>query len=79
VAGFVKSLSTIWRIAVPYFRSEDHRWGRLLLVSVITIALGLVGTSVLLNRGIGQVLYWKSSISAQLQRLSFSSMSTSFT
>jgi len=42
--------ATVWRIAVPYFRSEDKFAGRLLLASVITIELLVVGINVLLNQ-----------------------------
>ncbi|MEO6843136.1 MAG: ABC transporter ATP-binding protein/permease [Bradyrhizobium sp.] len=44
------TLATVWRIAVPYFRSEDKRAGLTLLFSVIAIELALVGTSVLVNQ-----------------------------
>ncbi|HEY0910861.1 MAG TPA: ABC transporter ATP-binding protein/permease [Bradyrhizobium sp.] len=44
------TLATVWRIAMPYFRSEDRRAGLTLLASVIAIELALVGTSVLLNQ-----------------------------
>jgi putative ATP-binding cassette transporter len=50
VSGFVSTLATIWRLAVPYFRSEDRTMGRLLLAAVITIELALVGIDVLINR-----------------------------
>lgn len=50
MAGFVQSLSTIWRIAVPYFRSEDRWAGRVLLAAVITAELGLVAITVVLNQ-----------------------------
>src|SRR5712691_7290176 len=49
VTGFVSSLSTIWRLAIPYFRSEDRWPGRVLLAAVITTELSLVGIMVLLN------------------------------
>jgi vitamin B12/bleomycin/antimicrobial peptide transport system ATP-binding/permease protein len=42
--------ATVWRIAAPYFRSEDKFAGRLLLASVITIELTVVGINVLLNQ-----------------------------
>ncbi len=42
--------STVWRIAAPYFRSEDKFAGRLLLASVITLELTVVGINVLLNQ-----------------------------
>ena len=44
------TLSIVWRIAAPYFRSEDKRAGRWLLAAVIAIELALVGNSVLLNQ-----------------------------
>jgi vitamin B12/bleomycin/antimicrobial peptide transport system ATP-binding/permease protein len=49
VTGFISSLSTIARLAFPYFRSEDRWPGRILLASVITCQLSLVGIAVLLN------------------------------
>ncbi len=42
--------ATVWRIAVPYFRSEDKFAGRLLLASVIAIELMVVTINVLLNQ-----------------------------
>jgi putative ATP-binding cassette transporter len=42
--------ATLWRIAAPYFRSEDKFAGRLLLASVIAIELTVVGINVLLNQ-----------------------------
>jgi putative ATP-binding cassette transporter len=47
--SFVSTLVTIWRLAVPYFRSEDRWPGRLLLAAVIAAELGQVGINVLLN------------------------------
>src|SRR3569832_450196 len=44
------TLATVWRIAVPYFRSEDRRAGRWLLAAVITVELSLVANDVLLNQ-----------------------------
>jgi putative ATP-binding cassette transporter len=41
--------ATVWRIAAPYFRSEDKFAGRLLLAAVIVIELTVVGINVLLN------------------------------
>ena len=48
--GLISTLATIWRLAVPYFRSEDRLAGRVLLVSVIAIELSLVGIDVLINQ-----------------------------
>jgi putative ATP-binding cassette transporter len=44
------TLATVWRIAVPYFNSEDKWAGRGLLAAVIAIELALVGTDVLVNQ-----------------------------
>lgn len=47
--GMISTLATVWRIASPYFRSEDRWMGRLLLAAVIVIELSIVGLTVLLN------------------------------
>jgi vitamin B12/bleomycin/antimicrobial peptide transport system ATP-binding/permease protein len=44
------TLATVWRIAVPYFNSDDKWAGRGLLAAVIFIELALVGNDVLLNQ-----------------------------
>ncbi|WP_315835509.1 ABC transporter ATP-binding protein/permease [Bradyrhizobium prioriisuperbiae] len=44
------TLTTIWRIAAPYFRSEDKWAGRALLAAVVLIELGTVAIDVLLNQ-----------------------------
>ena len=44
------TLAIVWRIASPYFRSEDKLAGRALLAAVISIELSLVLISVLLNQ-----------------------------
>ena len=44
------TLATVWRIAGPYFRSEDKWAGRGLLALVVIIELALVGGSVLINQ-----------------------------
>ena len=44
------TLATVWRIAAPYFRSEDKWAGRALLAAVITIQLALVAIDVLVNQ-----------------------------
>jgi len=49
VKSLVATLATIWRLAVPYFRSEDRWAGRLLLGSVVAIQLSLVAIQVILN------------------------------
>jgi vitamin B12/bleomycin/antimicrobial peptide transport system ATP-binding/permease protein len=43
------TLATVWRIAAPYFWSEDKWPGRLLFAAVIAIELSLVFINVLLN------------------------------
>ena len=60
MTGFVSSFSTIWRLAIPYFRSEDRWPGRILLAAVIAIELSLVGITVLLT-------YWYNSFYNALQ------------
>jgi len=49
VTGLVSTLATIWRLAIPYFRSEDRWAGRLLLGMVIAAELGSVAINVMLN------------------------------
>jgi vitamin B12/bleomycin/antimicrobial peptide transport system ATP-binding/permease protein len=44
------TLATVWRIAAPYFRSEDKFAGRLLLATLVAIELTVVGINVLLNQ-----------------------------
>jgi putative ATP-binding cassette transporter len=44
------TLATVWRIAAPYFRSEDRWAGRGLLAAVIAIELAIVGITVLINQ-----------------------------
>jgi putative ATP-binding cassette transporter len=50
LTGLFTTLATIWRIAAPYFRSEDAWVGRLLLAALIAIELTIVGINVLLNQ-----------------------------
>ena len=47
--SLVATLATIWRLAAPYFRSEDRWAGRLLLAAVVAIELSLVAIQVILN------------------------------
>jgi len=49
VQRYFATLATIWRLAIPYFRSEDRWAGRLLLAAVVAIELSIVGITVLLN------------------------------
>jgi putative ATP-binding cassette transporter len=44
------TLATVWRIAAPYFNSDDKRMGRALLAAVVVIELAVVGLTVLFNR-----------------------------
>jgi vitamin B12/bleomycin/antimicrobial peptide transport system ATP-binding/permease protein len=44
------TLATVWRIAAPYFRSEDKWMANGLLAAVIVIELASVGLTVLFNR-----------------------------
>ncbi|MGI8525829.1 MAG: ABC transporter ATP-binding protein/permease [Pseudolabrys sp.] len=50
MTGLLTTLATIWRLASPYFRSEDRVAGRVLLSAVIAIELSIVGITVLLNQ-----------------------------
>jgi vitamin B12/bleomycin/antimicrobial peptide transport system ATP-binding/permease protein len=49
VRGMLSTLAIVWRIASPYFFSEDRWAGRILLAAVIAIELSIVGLNVLLN------------------------------
>jgi putative ATP-binding cassette transporter len=49
VRGIFSTLAIVWRIASPYFNSEDRWPGRILLAAVIVIELSIVGINVLLN------------------------------
>jgi len=49
VRGILSTLATVWRIASPYFYSEDRWAGRILLAAVVAIELSIVGINVLLN------------------------------
>lgn len=44
------TLQAVWRIAIPYFNSEDKWAGRGLLAAVIALELGYVAISVMVNR-----------------------------
>jgi putative ATP-binding cassette transporter len=50
LTAFLTTLATIWRLAIPYFRSEDRWPGRLLLGAVVSIELAVVGVTVLINQ-----------------------------
>jgi vitamin B12/bleomycin/antimicrobial peptide transport system ATP-binding/permease protein len=49
VRNVVSAIAAIWRLGVPYFRSDDRWPGRILLAAVIGIELGLVALQVVLN------------------------------
>ncbi len=44
------TLAIVWRIAIPYFRSEDKWAGRGLLAAVVVMELALVAIDVLVNQ-----------------------------
>ena len=44
------TLATIWRLALPYYLSEDRWPGRILLAAVVAIELSLVAIQVMLNQ-----------------------------
>ena len=43
------TIAAIWRLSIPYFRSEDRWAGRILLAGVIAIELTIVALQVILN------------------------------
>ncbi len=50
MSRLLSTLATIWRLARPYFFSEDRWAGRILLGAVIAIELSIVAINVLLNQ-----------------------------
>ena len=50
MTGLASTLATIWRLAAPYFRSEDRLAGGLLLAAVICIELAIVAINVMINQ-----------------------------
>ncbi|HYS48670.1 MAG TPA: ABC transporter ATP-binding protein/permease [Xanthobacteraceae bacterium] len=50
MSGILSTIGIIWRLAVPYFRSDDRWAGRILLAAVVAMELATVGISVLLNK-----------------------------
>jgi putative ATP-binding cassette transporter len=50
VKSLASIIATIWRLSIPYFRSEDRWAGRILLGAVIAIELSLVALQVILNQ-----------------------------
>jgi vitamin B12/bleomycin/antimicrobial peptide transport system ATP-binding/permease protein len=49
VKSLVSTIAAIWRLSVPYFRSEDRWPGRILLGAVIAMELSIVALQVILN------------------------------
>src|SRR5262249_49833015 len=49
VKGLMTTLGIIWRLALPYFKSEDRWAGRLLLAVVVILELGKVAVDVTFN------------------------------
>jgi len=50
VKNLRSTLAIVWRIASPYFRSEDKTAGRVLLAAIIALQLASVGDDVLVNQ-----------------------------
>ena len=50
MSRLLATFAVIWRLAHPYFFSEDRRAGRVLLAAVVLIELSLVGINVMINR-----------------------------
>lgn len=47
--SLVSTIATIWRLSLPYFRSDDRNAGCLLLFAVVGMELALVALQVILN------------------------------
>lgn len=67
--SLASTLATIWRLATPYFRSEDRVAGRVLLGGLIAIELSLVAINVLLNQ-------WQNRFYNALQELNWNAFVT---
>jgi vitamin B12/bleomycin/antimicrobial peptide transport system ATP-binding/permease protein len=50
VKSLASTIAKIWRLAIPYFQSDDRWPGRILLGSVIVIELSMVAIQVILNQ-----------------------------
>ena len=61
------TVADIWRLAIPYFRSDDRWRGRILLGAVIAIELALVGLQVILNQWYNR--FYNTLQDRQLERL----------
>jgi putative ATP-binding cassette transporter len=64
VKNISATLAIVWRIAIPYFRSEDKWAGRGLLAAVVAIELSLVAIDVLVNQ-------WQNRFYSALQAYDF--------
>jgi len=49
VSGILSTIGIIWRLSIPYFRSNDRRMGLILLAAVVAMELATVAINVLLN------------------------------
>jgi len=67
VSRLLSTLALIWRLARPYFFSEDRRAGRGLLAAVIAIELSIVAIDVMLNQ-------WNSRFYNALQEYNWDSL-----
>jgi len=54
VSSLASLLAMVWRLAIPYFRSEDRRAGRILLAAVVACELAIVGINVMINQWYGR-------------------------
>jgi vitamin B12/bleomycin/antimicrobial peptide transport system ATP-binding/permease protein len=50
VSRLAAMLAVIWRLAIPYFKSEDRLRGRALLAAVIAIELSITAINVMINQ-----------------------------
>jgi len=50
VKNLASTIATIWRLSIPYFRSDDGWPGRILLAGLVAIELSLVAIHVILNQ-----------------------------
>ena len=51
MTGFRTTLATIWRLAIPYFRTPRTAWrAGILLGAVVAIELAVVAITVLINQ-----------------------------
>ncbi|HML08904.1 MAG TPA: ABC transporter ATP-binding protein/permease [Xanthobacteraceae bacterium] len=48
--NLASTIATIWRLSIPYFRSDDGWPGRILLAGLVAIELSLVAIHVILNQ-----------------------------